>query len=519
MSATATVQSIITIGNQGLVVDIECHLSNNLPTIVIVGFANKAVDESRERIRGAFADSHIMLPRKRITINLAPADVPKADSGFDLAIAVAILLAGEQIPCLPDGAQTAAFIGELGLDGGTRAVRGIIGKLLAGRSKGFDTFFIPQANLNQASLVPDITLLPVDNLSQLFAHLAGGEPIAAVTTGQGLTIVSAAATPAHTGGIQLSEVVGQQQAKRALEIAAAGGHNVFFSGPPGTGKSMLARALPSVLPPLSHEEILEVTQLHSLASHNYEQIITERPFRSPHHSASHVAVVGGGHSLRPGEISLAHRGILFFDELPEFSRTTLEALRQPLEDRVISIARVRETTEYPANFILVATANPCPCGYYGTVTTCRCQPSQVIRYRQKLSGPILDRIDLYSDVHEIGHDRLLTQAADPVADDLVRQSIVRARDRQAARYGTHDKLNADMTNAGIRRWARLAPEAIILLNTAAKRLNISARSYMRTVKVARTIADLEPDKEVARPVTAAHISEALAYRGQAYKEM
>jgi len=285
---SASVQSIINSGASGTIVDIECHLSNNLPNIIIVGFANKAVDEAKERIRGAFADSHIMLPRKRITVNLAPADVPKADSGFDLAIAVAILLASEQIPDVFSKKQ--AFIGELGLDGSTRAVRGMIGKLLTGRSKGITTFYIPLANLKQAQLVPHITLVPIMNLQQFYNYCHKTVKLNPVETGDG-RYEQALEVPVEST-VQLSEVVGQQQAKRALEIAAAGGHNVFFSGPPGTGKSMLAKALPSVLPPLSREEILEVTHLHSLASHDYEQIISQRPFRAPHHSASHIAVIG-----------------------------------------------------------------------------------------------------------------------------------------------------------------------------------------------------------------------------------
>ena len=502
---SATVHSIITHGVTGTVIDIECSLSNNLPNIVIVGFANKAVDEAKERIRGAFSDSNIQLPRKRITVNLAPADLPKADSGFDLAIAISILLASEQIPPMPD--KNTAFIGELGLDGSTRAVRGIIGKILAGRSKRITTFYIPEDNMAQASLIPGITLLAVKNLQQLYNHLNKTKLIRSVDS-SGAKASTVAISETDRSGQQLSEVVGQAQAKRALEIAAAGGHNVFFTGPPGTGKSMLAKSLPSMLPALNKEEILEVTHIHSLASHNYEQLINERPFRTPHHSASHIAVIGGGLQLRPGEISLAHRGVLFFDELPEFGRQTLEALRQPLEDRIISVARAKDTAEYPANFILVATANPCPCGYYGTSGTCRCMPSQIIRYRQKLSGPILDRIDLYSNVHEIKHSTLLTQPEDKQSDDNVRLRIANARSIQHARYAKPNKLNIDMTNSDIKKFAKIDPAAQELLNTAAERLNISARSYMRSIKVARTIADLDKSPNITQD----HISEALAYR-------
>lgn len=497
------VKSFVSFGYEGSLIDVECHLSNGLPTIMIVGSASKSVDESKDRVRSAFANSSISLPKKRITINLAPADIPKNDTCLDLPIALSILVSSEMVRIKSEELEKTLVVGELGLDGNIRAVRGLIGKLLSAKKLGFKRFIVPNDNLKQAMLVPEIEVLSFESLQDLYLHFGGAKKVNYAKTTHNQII-----NDSFNHTVDFKDVVGQQQAKRALEIAAAGNHNILMNGPPGTGKSMLAKALTSILPSLNIDEALEVTHLHSLTSANYGKVLTIRPFRSPHHTASNTAIVGGGNNPRPGEISLSHRGVLFFDELPEFNRSTLEALRQPLEDQVITVSRAIDTVVFPANFLLVATANPCPCGYLGTHKTCECTGHQIATYQKKLSGPIIDRIDLFTDVENVDHKTLLGSHSDQETSQEIARRVRRARDVQRNRFNNKTKTNNDMSSKEVNALLNIEEAAKTLMDNAASKLELSPRSYMRSLKVSRTIADLDGSEKVKTK----HVSEALQYR-------
>lgn len=488
------------LGLDAVPITVEADLGFNPPRIDIVGLPDTAINEARDRIRAAIRHSGRELPTHQVILNLAPAHLRKTGASFDLAICLGVLIASGELKLVNDHKQ-AFFAGELGLDGTIRPITGSLSLALAAKKHGATKLYIPAANAAEAALIPDLNVYPVESLNQLLLHLENQELINCAS--------SPPLPPLPNYEIDFAHVRGHQTAKRALEIAAAGGHNVLMSGPPGSGKSLLSKCLPTILPPLEINEALEVTKIYSVAGlvdHN-QPLRTTRPWRNPHHSASTVALVGGGSIPRPGEITLAHHGVLFLDELPEFPRQVLEALRQPLEDGVINIARAQSNVTFPASIMLIAAMNPCPCGYYGdTQKRCLCSPRQIANYRSRISGPLLDRIDLHLTVPRLPWQEW-QQSTNYETSAIIRERVTLARKRQVQRLG-NNRLNTHMTSGELKQFCKTNSDSEKLLAQAVEKLNLSGRGISRILKVARTIADLGSGNDIKSE----HISEALQYR-------
>ena len=466
---------------------------------------DKAVEEAKERVRSAIKNSGADFPARRITVNLAPADLPKEGPSFDLPMAVGILLASEQL--IKVDLSKALFLGELSLDGSLRHTAGVLPLVLLAKEKNFKKVYLPSINSEEASVVQGVEVFPVANLLQLFRALSGTEDLKPVPHTSFKKLLQG--TPFE---FDFQEIQGQEQAKRALEIAAAGGHNVFMKGTPGSGKTMLARAFPGILPELTEDEAMEVTKIYSITGNLPEgqSVVRYRPFRSPHHTTSRIGLIGGGTKPMPGEISLGHRGVLFLDEFPEFPRHVLEALRQPMEDGVVTISRAAGTVSYPAQFLLIAAANPCTCGYYGSNTKqCSCMPGQISRYQKRISGPILDRIDIHLDIPQVKVEKLVGEGASGDSSEKIQKRVQAARDLQLNKFAKIGiKSNSEMNTRLVREFCQLSSDCQTLMRQATTQLNLSARSYYKVLKIARTVADLEASANI----NSVHISEALQFR-------
>lgn len=493
------------------IISVEVDISRGLHAFTIVGLPDKAVEESRDRVSAAIKNSGFESPKSRnekIVISLAPADIKKEGPMFDVPIALAYLSATGDIGF---DSEHKLFIGELSLDGSVRGVPGVLPLVLAARAKGFTEVFVPESNAREAAVIDGVTIFPVRTLEELLAHIdLKRDPESRVPiVPQTRTPYSVTAPSAH---IDFKDIRGQETAKRGLEIAAAGGHNIGLWGPPGTGKTLLAKGTLGIMPPLSFEHALEVTGIHSVAGILKQDIVTYPPFRAPHHTSSYVSLVGGGASPKPGEITLAHRGILFLDEFPEFDRRVIEALRQPLEERVVSVSRVKGSAVFPADVMLVAALNPCPCGNWGSDKLCICTPRDLLRYQKKLSGPIIDRIDMWISVLPVEHG-VLAREASGEESVLIKERVIRARKVQTKRFaGTKLVKNSDMGVKDIDRFAKLTDDAKNILTVSAAKLELSARAYHRVIKLARTIADLAGSERVETD----HVLEALQYRTKSF---
>jgi magnesium chelatase family protein len=499
----AKVTSAAVVGLEGQLVDVEVDISSGLPSLTIVGLPDTAVQEARERVRSAIRNSGCTFPTRRIVVNLAPANLKKAGPAYDLPIALGILLSSEQVSM---EASQAVFLGELSLDGGLRPTSGVLSMVALAHERGLSPIFVPEANAPEASLVEGARIIPVASIGQLVSHLRGEANIPEyVASPDSLSM------PPPSPATDFAYIKGQEHVKRALEVAAAGGHNLIMIGPPGSGKTLLARALPSILPRMTNAETLEVTKIYSISGllPTDTPLVNQRPFRAPHYTISDAGLVGGGHSPKPGEISLSHRGVLFLDELPEFGHAVLEVLRQPLEDKIVTISRAQGSVTFPANFMLIGAMNPCPCGYYGDpFRECHCSPGLVSRYQRRISGPFIDRVDIFVEVPHLDYEKL---ADDRLAEDStsVRQRVETARNLQQQRFHENGlTCNADMTPVEVRGYCEIKPDAQTLLTAAMNQLHLSARAFHRILKLARTIADLES----ADTIEANHVAEAIQYR-------